>query len=89
VTGDVRAGCVRGSRATLARNTTVFVQWDATATLLTGDDSYFNRGFHVISMRWGKVYALDVFEDSQEVDRGLAAQAAAGLNEAVAEQIVS
>ena len=35
------------------------------------------------------VYALDVFEDSQEVDRGLAAQAAAGLKEAVAEQIVS
>jgi hypothetical protein len=70
-------------------DTTVFVQWDATATLLNGDDSYFNRGLHVISMRWGKVYALDVFEDSQEVARGLAAQAAAGLKEAVAEQIVS
>jgi hypothetical protein len=35
------------------------------------------------------VYALDVFEDSQEVARGLAAQAASGLKEAVAEQIVS
>jgi ketosteroid isomerase-like protein len=70
-------------------HTTVFVQWDATATLLNGDDSYFNRGFHVITMRWGKVYALDVFEDSQEVARGLAAQAAAGLQEAVAAPIVS
>jgi hypothetical protein len=70
-------------------HTSVFVQWDATATLLNGDDSYFNRGFHVITMRWGKVYALDVFEDSQEVARGLAAQAASGLKEAVAEQIVS
>jgi hypothetical protein len=70
-------------------DTTVFVQWDATATLLNGDNSYFNRGLHVISMRWGKVYALDVFEDSQEVARGLAAQAGAGLTEAVAEQIVS
>jgi hypothetical protein len=70
-------------------DTTVFAQWDAAATLLNGDDSYFNRGFHVISMRWGKVYALDVFEDSQEVARGLAAQAAAGLKEAVAERIVS
>jgi hypothetical protein len=69
--------------------TTVFVQWDATATLLNGDDSYFNRGFHVITMRWGKVYALDVFEDSQEVARGLAAQAASGLQEAAAEPIVS
>ncbi|MGH7515461.1 MAG: hypothetical protein ACREOQ_21365 [Gemmatimonadales bacterium] len=70
-------------------HTTVFVQWDATATLLNGDDSYFNRGFHVITMRWGKVYALDVFEDSQEVARGLAAQGAAGLEEAVADRMVS
>ena len=35
------------------------------------------------------IYALDVFEDSQEVARGLAAQAASGLKEAVGEQIVS
>jgi ketosteroid isomerase-like protein len=70
-------------------HTTVFVQWDATTMLLNGDDSYFNRGLHVITMRWGKVYALDVFEDSQEVARGLAVQAASGLKEAVAEQIVS
>ena len=60
-------------------HTTVFVQWDATATLLSGDDSYFNCGFHVIVMRWGKVYALDVFEDSQKVARGLAVQAASGI----------
>jgi hypothetical protein len=32
-------------------HTTVFVQWDATATLLNGDPSYFNRGFHVL---WAK-----------------------------------
>ena len=38
-------------------DTTVFVQWDATATLLNGDNSYFNRGFHVISMRWGTASA--------------------------------
>jgi ketosteroid isomerase-like protein len=70
-------------------HTTVFVRWDGTATLLNGDNSYFNRGLHVITLRWGKVHTLDVFEDSQEVARGLAAQAAAGLNEAIAEQIVS
>ena len=34
-------------------HTTVFVQWDATATLLNGDDSYFNRGFH--ALRWRAV----------------------------------
>ena len=33
-------------------HTMVFVQWDATATLLNGDSPYFNRGFHVITMRW-------------------------------------
>jgi hypothetical protein len=65
------------------------VQWEATTTLLNGDSSYFNRGLHVISMRWGKVYSLDVFEDSQEVARGLAVQAESGLEEAIAEQIVS
>jgi hypothetical protein len=43
----------------------------------------------VFTLRWGKVYAIDEFQDSQEVARGLAAQAAAGLEEAVAEQIVS
>jgi ketosteroid isomerase-like protein len=70
-------------------HTTVFAQWDGTATLLNGDASYFNRGLHVFTLRWGKVYAIDEFQDSQEVARGLAAQAAAGLKEAVAEQIVS
>jgi hypothetical protein len=65
------------------------VQWEATTTLLNGDSSYFNRGLHVITMRWGKVYSLDVFEDSQEVARGLAVQAESGLKEAVAKQIVS
>jgi hypothetical protein len=68
---------------------TVFAQWDGTATLLNGDASYFNHGLHVFTLRWGKVYALDMFEDTQEVTRGLAAQAAAGCEEAAAEQIVS
>jgi hypothetical protein len=35
-------------------HTTVFVQWDGTATLLNGDDSYSNRGLHVITLRWAK-----------------------------------
>jgi hypothetical protein len=64
------------------------VRWDGTATLLDGG-SYFNRGLHEITLRWGKVPAIDVFEDSQEVARGLAVQAAAGVEEAVAEQMVS
>jgi ketosteroid isomerase-like protein len=69
-------------------HTMVFVQWDGTATLLNGD-GYSQHAIHVITLRWGKIAALDVFEDSQEVARALIAQAAAGLEEAVAEPILS
>jgi ketosteroid isomerase-like protein len=69
-------------------HTMVFVQWDGTATLLNGG-GYTQHAIHVITLRWGKISALDVFEDSQEVARALVAQAAAGLEEAVAEPIVS
>jgi len=69
-------------------HTTVFVQWDGTATLLNGDP-YSQNAVHVITLRWGKIHALDVFEDSQAVARALDTQAAAGLEEAVAKQIVS
>jgi ketosteroid isomerase-like protein len=70
-------------------HTTVFAQWDGTATLLNGDASYVNSGLHVFTLRWGRVYALEEFQDSQAAARGLAAQAAAGLKEAAAGPIVS
>ena len=69
-------------------HTTVFAQWDGIATLLNGD-AYVNRGLHVFTLRWGKVYVLEEFQDSQAAAHALAAQAAGGLMEAVAEQIVS
>ena len=69
-------------------HTNVFVDWDGTATLLNGD-AYVNRGLHVFTLKWGKVYALEEFQDSQAAANALAAQAATGLKEAVAEQIVS
>lgn len=68
--------------------TMVFVQWDGTATLRNGG-GYFQHAIHVITLRWGKIHALDVFEDSQEVARALVVQATTGLEEAVAEPIVS
>ena len=68
--------------------TMVFVQWDGTATLLNGG-GYSQHAIHVITLRWGKIHALDVFEDSQEVARALVAQAAAGLDEAAAQPILS
>lgn len=69
-------------------HTTVFVQWDGTAKLPNGD-AYVNRGLHEFTLKWGKVYALEEFQDSQAAAGALAVQAAAGLKEAVAEQIVS
>jgi ketosteroid isomerase-like protein len=68
--------------------TTVFAQWDGAARL-NGDASYVNRGLHVFTLRWGKVHALEEFQDSQAAARGLAAQAATGLTEASAAPIVS
>jgi ketosteroid isomerase-like protein len=68
--------------------TTVFVQWVATATLANGDP-YVNPGVHIITMQWGKVYSLDVYEDSQAVAAGLAKQAQAGIEEAAAPKIES
>lgn len=69
--------------------TTALVQWEARATLADGDASYYNRGLHVITLRWGKVHAIEVYEDSQAVARALATQAAAGIAEAAAAPIVS
>ena len=53
-------------------HTTVFAQWHGAATLLNGDASCVNRGYQVFTLRWGRVYALEEFQDSQEVARGLA-----------------
>ena len=69
-------------------HTMVFVQWDGTATLLDGGP-YRQHAIHVITLKWGRIHALDVFEDSQEVARALVIQAREGLDEAVAEPIVS
>jgi ketosteroid isomerase-like protein len=69
-------------------HTMVFVQWDGAATLLNGGP-YRQHAIHVITLRWGKIHALDVFEDSQEIARALAVQAGAGLAEAVEEPILS
>ena len=70
-------------------NTAVFAKWDSKATLLIGDARYINRGLYVFTLRWGRVYALEEFQDSQAAARGLAAQCAGGLEEAGAEPIVS
>lgn len=69
-------------------NTQVFAEWDGNATLNNGAP-YINRGLHVFTLRWGRVHALEEFQDSQAAASGLAAQSAAGLEEAGAKPIVS
>jgi ketosteroid isomerase-like protein len=50
---------------------------------------YENHGVHIIQMRWGKVVDIDANEDSQLVAEALKIAAAHGVQEAVAEPILS
>lgn len=70
-------------------NTTVGVEWTNTATLLDGS-SYLNTGAHVLHLRNGKIVSFHAYlNDVDAVDAALARQAAHGLAEAAAPQIVS
>ena len=69
-------------------DTTVVIRWSATDTLPDGNP-YRNRGVHIVKMRWGKVVDIDAHEDSQAVAENLERQAAFGVAEAKAPQIVS
>ncbi len=72
----------------LPHNTLAIVRWTATATLLNGD-SYINKGVHLVTLKWGKVTELDVYEDTKVVSDGLDKQFASGITEAKAPQIIS
>lgn len=72
----------------LPNNTTIIIRWSATDKLPDGSP-YRNRGVHIVNMRWGKVVSIDAHEDSQAVAEGLKGQAAMGIAEATAPQIVS
>lgn len=70
-------------------NTTVFARWRASEALLDGRSRYENRGLHVVSLKWGKVRALEEYFDSRAADRALAIQAASGVEVAAAPPIAS
>jgi len=72
----------------LPNNTLAIVRWTATATLENGD-SYLNKGVHFITLKWGKVTELDVYEDTLVVYNGLEKQYQSGILEAKAPQIIS
>lgn len=70
------------------RKAVVIARWTARATLQDGT-LYKNHGVHVIHLKNLKVASIDVNEDSQAVERALARQANAGIEEATAAPIVS
>jgi ketosteroid isomerase-like protein len=72
----------------LPNNTTAIVRWTNQQAFPDGT-AYFNHGVHVISMRWGKVTAIDANEDSQAVAVLLAQLVEAGVTEAAARPISS
>ncbi|MBV8738512.1 MAG: nuclear transport factor 2 family protein [Alphaproteobacteria bacterium] len=72
----------------LPYGTTIIIRWSATDTLPDGTP-YKNRGVHIVKMKWGKVVDIDAHEDSQAVAENLEKQAALGIAEAKAPQIVS
>jgi ketosteroid isomerase-like protein len=69
-------------------NTTVIMRWSAVQVLPDGLP-YNNHGVHIIRMRWGKVFDIDANEDSQLVAASLQIWAAYGVNEALADPILS
>ena len=72
----------------LPHNTTVVMRWTATMDL-PDDRPYANHGVHVVTMRWGKVTAIDANEDSQVVAEYLTWLAGRGVDEAAAPAITS
>lgn len=72
----------------LPHDTTAIIRWSATDTLPDGSP-YRNRGVHIVKMKWGKVVDIDAHEDSQAVAENLVKQAAMGIAEAKAPQIIS
>lgn len=69
-------------------DTTVVVRWIGTAVFPDGSP-YAQHGVHLVTLRWGRVVAIDANEDSQLVVQLMAALAATGIAEATAAPITS
>lgn len=69
-------------------NTLVIARWTAAGTLQNGD-AYRNHGVHFITLKWGKITEMIVYQDSQAVAAALEMQYESGVEEAKAARIVS
>ena len=72
----------------LPHDTTVVMRWTAAITLADGRPCA-NHGVHIVTMRWGRVTAIDANEDSQVVDAYLTWLGQQGVAEATAAPITS
>lgn len=72
----------------LPHNTVIIIHWSATDKFPDGSP-YYNHGVHIVRMRWGKITEIDANEDSEALANMLKRQAAAGVEEARAPQILS
>jgi len=72
----------------LPNNTVIIIRWSATDQLPDGSP-YKNHGVHIVRMRWGKIVEIDANEDSQAVADSLKMRAEYGVEEALADPIVS
>lgn len=69
-------------------DTTIVIRWSGTQDMPDGSP-YDNHGVHVVRMRWGKIVEIDANEDSQAVADALKVWAAHGVEEALADPIIS
>jgi ketosteroid isomerase-like protein len=69
-------------------DTRIIIRWDNAETLPDGS-AYRNHGVHVIRMRWGRIVEIDANEDSQAVADSMPLRATGGLDEALADPILS
>ena len=69
-------------------NTLATVQWTSTTTLENGDP-FLNKGVHFISLKWGKVTELDVYQETLAIYKGLEKQYQSGILEVKAPRIIS
>lgn len=69
--------------------TTAVARWAARATLADGGEPYRNSGIHLVRLEWLKIVEMDVYQDTQLLSAALERQAAAGIDEAAAQQLTS
>ena len=67
-------------------HTTVAAEWQANVSPKAGEP-YINTGVHIITLKWGKAIKIKAYENAELVAIACDTMAAAGIEEATAQQI--